>query len=165
MVEPGVLGAADPVLHPGVRRVAGLELGQVPAAAAVPAGRGVGGEGLEPPPVVVGEPQLRPGVGAFPAHEEVRWRRMEQALESEVTLPNGTTALVRVPHPSGRYRGRGEAEVLAGSSFGVDGGGGPVFGAPAGVQAPDPALPVHELMVVAAQESAVVDMSRSRVSP
>ena len=69
MVEPGVLGAADPVLHPGVRPVAGLELGKSSARSAVVAGWGVRGEGLKPPPVVVGEPQLHPGVGAFPAHD------------------------------------------------------------------------------------------------
>jgi len=40
----GVLAAPDAVLHLGVRALPGLQLGQLP-------GRGVAGEGLEPPPV------------------------------------------------------------------------------------------------------------------
>jgi len=51
------------------------------------------------------------------------------------------------------HSGRGgcEAEVLAGSLFGVDGGGGSVFGAAAGVEASLPAFPVQQLVVVSAE--------------
>ncbi len=56
----GGLGAADPVLDPGVGPVPGFEVGEL-------TGRGVGGEGWEAPTVVVGEAQLRTGVGPFAA--------------------------------------------------------------------------------------------------
>ena len=53
--------------------------------------------------------------------------------------------------------------MLAVSAFGVDGGEGPVFGSAAGVQAPFPVFSVQHLMVVATQEGAVVDTSRSNL--
>jgi len=61
--QPGVLGAADPVLDAGVGAVPGLEVGEL-------ADFGVGGEGLEPPAAGVGERELRPGMGSFPANDD-----------------------------------------------------------------------------------------------
>jgi hypothetical protein len=55
-------GAPDPVLDAGVSAVAGLQVRELP-------GAGVGGEGLKPPPVVVGKCELGAGVWAFPAHD------------------------------------------------------------------------------------------------
>jgi hypothetical protein len=48
--------------------------------------------------------------------------------------------------------------VLAVSAFGVDGGGGPVFGSAAGVQASFPVFSMQHLMVVATKEGAIVDV-------
>lgn len=62
MVQPGVLGSADPVLDPSAGAVPGLQLGQLEA-------DGVGGEGLEPLALRVGEAQLGAGMWAFPAHD------------------------------------------------------------------------------------------------
>ena len=78
--------------------------------------------------------------------------------ESHPPGPSGTEppnrerpgSSIRLPRGSGCGAGFGEAEVLAGSPFGVQGGGGPVFGAAAGVEGPGPAFPVQHLMVIAA---------------
>ena len=61
--QPGVLGAADPVLAPGPAAVPQLQVREL-------AVLGVGGEGGEPVPVDVGEPQLRPGMGPFLADDD-----------------------------------------------------------------------------------------------
>jgi hypothetical protein len=52
----------DPVLDPGVGPMAYLQLGELPD-------DGVGGEGLEPLAVDVGEPQLCSGVRTFLPHD------------------------------------------------------------------------------------------------
>ena len=58
VAQPGVLGAADPVLTPCPAPVTEFQVSELAAF-------GAGGEGGEPVPVDVGEPQLRAGVGAF----------------------------------------------------------------------------------------------------
>ena len=53
VAQPGGLGLADPVLHPGVLAVAQFEPAEL---AGHHAGRGVGDERGDPQPVGVGEP-------------------------------------------------------------------------------------------------------------
>jgi len=61
--QPGVLGVADAVLAAGPAAEPQLQAGELAAF-------GVGGQGGEPVPVDVGEPQLRPGVRAFLADDD-----------------------------------------------------------------------------------------------
>src|SRR5664280_2716597 len=63
VAQPGCLAGPDPVFDPGVGPVPDFQVGQLTAA-------GVGEERGEPVPVRVGEPQLRAGVGSFPAHDQ-----------------------------------------------------------------------------------------------
>ena len=63
VVQAGVLRAADAVLDPGVRAVAGVEVGELPE-------RGVGGErGVAPPVGLFERVELRAGVRAFATHD------------------------------------------------------------------------------------------------
>jgi hypothetical protein len=66
--QAGVLGTADAVPDGGVRAVPGLQRAQLPD-------RCVGGEGLKPPAIDVGEPELGARVRPFPAHDHPhpRW--------------------------------------------------------------------------------------------
>jgi len=57
-----------------------------------------------------------------------------------------------------KVSGGGEAEMLVPSPFGVEGGGGSVFGAAAGVEAPLPAFAVQHSVVIQTQEGTVVDV-------
>ena len=56
--QPGVLQATDAVLSAGALPVSDLQGSQCPAGAT-----GVGGEAGDPPPVLIGQPQLRTGWG------------------------------------------------------------------------------------------------------
>jgi hypothetical protein len=61
--QPGVLGAADPILAPGPLPAAELQVSELAAS-------GVGGEGGEAVAVVVGEPQPRAGVRPLLADDD-----------------------------------------------------------------------------------------------
>ena len=65
--QAGVFRGPDPVLGAGAAAVPQLQVGQL---AARPAGGGVGGERGDPPPVGVGDPQLRAGVRALLADDD-----------------------------------------------------------------------------------------------
>lgn len=79
---------------------------------------GVGSEGLEPPPVDVGEGELRAGVGAFPAHDDPhpgrpagRGQPGEQAGEQTGELGDvRAVAAAAVGHQGGRPRPLGQGE-------------------------------------------------------
>ena len=62
VTQPGVFGAADPVLAPGPAAMPQFQVRELPVL-------GVGGEAGEAVAIDVGEPQLRAGMGAFLADD------------------------------------------------------------------------------------------------
>jgi hypothetical protein len=88
--KPGVLRAPNPVLGAGPTPMPQLQVGEL---AARPAGRGVGGERGQPMPVGVGDPQLRAGVRALPAHDHPHPGRPGSEVEQPGHLEHpGTVA-------------------------------------------------------------------------
>ena len=107
VAQPGVLGATDPVLAAGPAAVPQLEVGELALLR-------VGGEGGEPVPVEVGEPQLRSGVRALLADDDPHPRRPALQLQQagDVRDPGALADLPvavigRRPAVRGHFQDRG----------------------------------------------------------
>jgi hypothetical protein len=116
MAQAGVLRAADPVLDPSVRAVAGVEMRELPE-------RGVGGEGGVAPSVTFFERvQLRAGVRAFPTNDDAGPGRISsQCPGGQNTADLGQSGAVAVTAvgvdrvcPDGRREGADRGPFLVG---------------------------------------------------
>jgi len=100
--QPGVLGAADPVLAPGPLAVPQLQVSELAAFRA-------GGEAGEPVAVDVGKPQLRPRVGALLTDDDARPGRPAGQVQQA-----GDVRDPRPPRGPGRCRHRPASTRLRG---------------------------------------------------
>jgi len=115
----GDLRAADPVLAAGPAAVPELQVGELPAG-------GVGRERGDPVPVSVGDPQLRPGVGAFLAQDDPHSRRPPREVEQGAGSRRGCARVAGLLRAGRRRPGQRSsgAEFFTGDAAGdvFDGG-------------------------------------------